>query len=597
MKKIVFVVLLIQGTLTINFAQNVGVNSTGATPHASALLDVDAAPTNDKGVLIPRVALLATNNALPITNPATSLLVYNTATAGISPFNVVPGFYYWDGAKWIAMGGSGGLNWSLTGNAGTINGTNFLGTTDGVDLAVYTNNSEKMRVMTTGEIGIANASPQGLLDLGTNNNITFQTAPNSSSYYGIRFKQGVTDAFSLFHDDADTSFNFGYDATVTNSINSHTKYLTLKSTGNVGIGTVIPSNKLSVESAYTDAIKLKGNTSGNAPHTAALFIAESNIDYRGRGMFLPTTAAEASSSWFVGVPYTGSGFQIGVSNTHTQEQVTGPYITSNAKLFITPSGNVGINTSSPACKLDVFSPNTGVAQSNQGGLTFQVQDGQSRPAISTYGNIDGILPNGTGCALAVRQQAGTGRSINASGTINASGADYAEYFYQETPGMLQKGDVVCLAPTGKVTKLLTTGVILGVVSTKPGVVGNDMFDPKNPENTVLVGLVGQVPVNTTTENGEINVGDYLTMSSTKVGYAMKSTDANKVIGVALETLKSGEGKVLAYLNIGEANLISSLKQQKELISSLEAKLDEFELNTKRAIEQLTKDVIEIKTYR
>lgn len=580
MKKIVFVVLLIQGTLTINFAQNVGVNSTGATPHASALLDVDAAPTNDKGVLIPRVALLATNNALPITNPATSLLVYNTATAGISPFNVVPGFYYWDGAKWIAMGGSGGLNWSLTGNAGTINGTNFLGTTDGVDLAVYTNNSEKMRVMTTGEVGIANASPQGLLDLGTNNNITFQVSPNSSNYYGLRFKQGGSDAYSLFHDDADASLNIGYDANATNSINSHTKYLTIKQNGNFGFGTTVPGTiatgavlsdlSVQLEQAYTNSNFV---ISGDNPY----------IHFFNRG--------DGASDRWMRITQANGNFTFAYMNDNGTVQTDNMFVIDGS------SANVGINTSSPACKLDVFSPNTGVAQSNQGGLTFQVQDGQSRPAISTYGNIDGILPNGTGCALAVRQQAGTGRSINASGTINASGADYAEYFYQETPGMLQKGDVVCLAPTGKVTKLLTTGVILGVVSTKPGVVGNDMFDPKNPENTVLVGLVGQVPVNTTTENGEINVGDYLTMSSTKVGYAMKSTDANKVIGVALETLKSGEGKVLAYLNIGEANLISSLKQQKELISSLEAKLDEFELNTKRAIEQLTKDVIEIKTYR
>ncbi len=28
-----------------------------------------------------------------------SLLVYNTATAGTSPNNVTPGFYYWNGAK------------------------------------------------------------------------------------------------------------------------------------------------------------------------------------------------------------------------------------------------------------------------------------------------------------------------------------------------------------------------------------------------------------------------------------------------------------------------------------------------------------------
>lgn len=57
--------------LTTN-AQNVGINTTGATPNASAMLDVDA---TDRGLLIPRVALTATNMAGPITSPATSLLV------------------------------------------------------------------------------------------------------------------------------------------------------------------------------------------------------------------------------------------------------------------------------------------------------------------------------------------------------------------------------------------------------------------------------------------------------------------------------------------------------------------------------------------
>lgn len=53
-----------------------------------------------QGFLPPRVALTATNSTSPISSPATGLLVYNTATAGTSPSNVTPGFYYYDGAKW-----------------------------------------------------------------------------------------------------------------------------------------------------------------------------------------------------------------------------------------------------------------------------------------------------------------------------------------------------------------------------------------------------------------------------------------------------------------------------------------------------------------
>jgi hypothetical protein len=46
----------------------------------------------------------------PITgtsSAAAGLLVYNTATAGSTPNNVVPGYYYWNGTAWIQI--SGGL--------------------------------------------------------------------------------------------------------------------------------------------------------------------------------------------------------------------------------------------------------------------------------------------------------------------------------------------------------------------------------------------------------------------------------------------------------------------------------------------------------
>lgn len=72
------------------FAQNVSINTTGTAANTSAGLDVDF---TDKGSLIPRVALTASNSAAPITAPTTSLMVYNTASAGASPNAVTPGYY------------------------------------------------------------------------------------------------------------------------------------------------------------------------------------------------------------------------------------------------------------------------------------------------------------------------------------------------------------------------------------------------------------------------------------------------------------------------------------------------------------------------
>lgn len=84
-------------------AQNVGISPNGLEPHASAALDINY---TDKGVLIPRVALTETNSASPVSNPETSLLVYNTATAGTAPNNVVPGFYFWTGTAWSPLAGT-----------------------------------------------------------------------------------------------------------------------------------------------------------------------------------------------------------------------------------------------------------------------------------------------------------------------------------------------------------------------------------------------------------------------------------------------------------------------------------------------------------
>lgn len=67
------------------------------TPNSSSALDITA---NNKGFLPPRIALTGTNDVSTITSPANGLLVYNTATAGTSPSNVVPGFYYFESGKW-----------------------------------------------------------------------------------------------------------------------------------------------------------------------------------------------------------------------------------------------------------------------------------------------------------------------------------------------------------------------------------------------------------------------------------------------------------------------------------------------------------------
>jgi hypothetical protein len=59
--------------------------------------------STNKGFLPPRVALTASNSSSPVTSPTAGLLVYNTATAGTTPYEVSPGYYYWSGAAWYKL--------------------------------------------------------------------------------------------------------------------------------------------------------------------------------------------------------------------------------------------------------------------------------------------------------------------------------------------------------------------------------------------------------------------------------------------------------------------------------------------------------------
>ena len=102
--------------------------------------------SNSKGLLLPRIALTATNSASPLNTFTAGMTVYNTATAGTAPNNVIPGYYYSDGTQWIKLATNA---WSLTGNASTIDGTNFIGTTDNVPFNIRVNNQKAGRIDNT----------------------------------------------------------------------------------------------------------------------------------------------------------------------------------------------------------------------------------------------------------------------------------------------------------------------------------------------------------------------------------------------------------------------------------------------------------------
>ncbi len=198
MKKQLFLFGLCSGMFfKINYSQNVGISPTGAAPpDNSAGLDVDF---TNKGLLIPRVALTSASDAVTISSPATSLLVYNTGAGGLSP----SGYYYNAGTpgvpNWVRLliTGTPSDAWLTLGNAGTTPGTHFMGTTDNVALVFKTNNIERMRVMGNGQVVVNNTTPFAgdvfsSYAAGTNAAINGYATGSGEAVYGQNTGTGYT---------------------------------------------------------------------------------------------------------------------------------------------------------------------------------------------------------------------------------------------------------------------------------------------------------------------------------------------------------------------------------------------------------------------
>lgn len=139
MKKITLFLLLFFTTIIVK--AQVGINTTVPNAQLDIRSSNQAVPTNTDGILIPKV------DVFPATNPTAAqqgMLVYLTTTSGTD----LPGFYYWDNATtdWIAIGNNNTNSWTTTGNAGTNPPTNFIGTTDNVDLVFKRGNALSGRI-------------------------------------------------------------------------------------------------------------------------------------------------------------------------------------------------------------------------------------------------------------------------------------------------------------------------------------------------------------------------------------------------------------------------------------------------------------------
>jgi hypothetical protein len=229
---------------------------------------LDVTSTSD-GILIPRVDLIALNNASPLTLPITSELVYNTG-ASLSP----AGFYYWDGTKWVQLMTTLATSWNTTGNSGLSGSTNFMGTTDAIDVAFRRNNTNAGKIGSTstsfGVGALASGSSTNSTAFGNNalavstgsNNVAFgqnalaacnttaqwNTAVGTNALKGINSNAAQSntavgsDAMSIGSGNISNCVAIGYKALLSNTANNTTAvgYFALQgnttSLGNTAVG-------------------------------------------------------------------------------------------------------------------------------------------------------------------------------------------------------------------------------------------------------------------------------------------------------------------------------------------------------------------------
>ena len=309
----------------------------------------------------------------------------------------------------------------------------------------------------------------------------------------------------------------------------------------------------------TDAVQF----SGSAPASAMTLDASGNLlvgdtSNPGGRFYMKGGYARFSDGTYTGLFGKGSDLVVGggASDLAVRSDAAILFSVGSAeKARITSGGAflVGTNTAyTTAADTQIASKSSSgtgfshfvLGNSTQGYLYINIAD------VYTWNNAASVLYTGSINS--------TGRSINASGTVNASGADYAEYMTKAGNFTIAKGDVCGVDADGNLTNVFANAVSFVVKSTNPSYVGGDTWgvglDKDSDELQAArqkvdrVAFAGQVPVNV--------------MGAKSGQYIVPVNDNGAIKGVAkdeadmtLAEYMKAVGKVIAIESDGRARII------------------------------------------
>ena len=263
------------------------------------------------------------------------------------------------------------------------------------DIIALTKNTERLRINSTGSVGIGISTPTGSLHIKSGSDSFRYTNDLGDNFDGIELVGGNP---TLKLDGAGNTFNV---TALTNSFGiydvTNTNYrLTILNNGNVGIGTTSPFTKFHVNGNT----RVYGNfMAGTAAHQGNTPATPVHIKASGTGAVLRIEDSDNANKAYDFLVDEGNGLYI-------KEE-------SDTRLFIKEGGNVAIGDHSPGCKLHVSGGEVRLEGSTQSTLNLKSTTNSKNNYI--IGNSSGdiaIRPNANNNALVVKSTGKVGIGTN-----------------------------------------------------------------------------------------------------------------------------------------------------------------------------------------